>query len=62
MIHHKYAEYVELGVFGGLIIEEVVILLEELVECGIIVAFGDSKDELGGNGDDECFVREWISS
>lgn len=61
-MHQEHAKYIELCIFGGLVIEEVVIGKEELLECWIIVAPSDRKYEMCGNCNYECLRRDCLIS
>lgn len=58
MVHEENAQDIELCIFGGLVIEEIVIGEEELLECWIVVAPSDCEYEVGGDCDYECLGRE----
>lgn len=58
MVHHKYAEYIKLAVFRTFVVEEIVISLKQFFEKRVIIAASHCEDETGGNGHDECPVRD----
>lgn len=60
MVHQKDAEDIELCIFGGLIIEEIVIGEEQFFEGWIVVASCDCENEIGWDCDYECLWREGL--
>ena len=60
MVHQKNAEDIELCIFCGLIIKEIVIGEEQFFECWIVVASRDCEDEMGWDCDYECLRWEGL--